>query len=376
MREALLQDAVLNDCGSILTVKDINFRYISFNNSFLNFLGENNQLNILNKTVYEIFDNCNAKLIERYSNQIIKTKKQTVYNIKFNNKIYKVNSYPVIREGKLNSILSSACDISKEENQKLKLIQKVRRLNSIIEKSKELDEQKEMFMATLTHDLKNPLQSQISALELLNKGAFGNLSDNQKDVLNMLIESSKFMKELLYSVLTVYKYDNGLVELHKTKFDLNETVNNCLSEIECLAKDKNIRLEYKNLTDDYFITADESHIRRVISNILNNAVNYAFKDTLISIIITQEKNNVSIKIKSISSKIPENIKEHIFDKYISGMNSDRKLGIGLGLYFCKKVIEAHQGKIYLNSNNIENEFIINLPIELNEIIKEKLSFRG
>lgn len=374
MRETLLYDALMQDCKSILTLKDVNLKYIWFNNSFLEILKKNNQSEILNKTAFELFEKDIANIIEKHSERIIKTHKQQTYKIKINENTYKICLYPIIRDGKLKAVLSSAFNISKDEKIKYKLLEKLFNLKYTKEKEKKLDERKELFIATLTHDLKNPLQSQICTLELLKKGNFGSISDNQKEIIEMLLESSKFMKELLYSVLTVYKYDNGLVKLNKKSFDLNEIITACILETKCFAKDKNIRIEYKNFMEECIISADENHIRRVIGNILNNALNYAFKDTLISIIVAQERKNISIKIKSISTPISEELKEHIFDKYISGMNSDKKIGIGLGLYFCKKVIEAHKGKIYLNSNNIENEFIINLPIESETEIQEKLSF--
>ena len=374
MRETLLYDAIMQDCKCIFTLKDVNLKYIYFNNSFSELLCINNKSEILNKTIFEIFDKNIANAVEKHSAIIMETHKEQIYKIKIKDNIYKICSYPVIRDGKLKYIVSTAFNISKDEKIKIKLFEKVKNLKSTVVQEKNLDNQKELFIATLTHDLKNPLQSQICTLELLNKGSFGNINEKQKDVIDMLLESSKFMKELLYSVLTVYKYDNGLVELNKKMFDLNEIITNCISESECFAKDKNIRIEYKNFVEDCVISADENHIRRVIGNILNNALNYAFKDTLISIIVAQERKNISIKIKSISTPISEELKEHIFDKYISGMNSDKKLGIGLGLYFCKKVIEAHKGKIYLNSNNFENEFIINLPIKSETEIQEKISF--
>lgn len=248
---------------------------------------------------------------------------------------------------------------------------KIEQLKKIIEQNKKLEAQKELFIATLSHDLKTPLQSQISALKILLNEKIGILNEKQKEIVNMLLESSYFMREMLYSLLTVYKCDNGVVSLKKSYVNLHKLILKCISEIYYFALEKEIRIEYKNFAEDFDLYADENYIKRVISNILNNAVNYAFKGTLITIIIMQEKESIKIKIKSISSPIPEDLKEHIFDKYMAGMNQERKLGIGLGLYFCKKVVEAHNGEIYLNANNMENEFIIRMP-EQNSLAPNKM----
>ena len=77
---------------------------------------------------------------------------------------------------------------------------------------KHIESQKELFLATLTHDLKTPLQAQIKSLELLSNGNFGMINKSQKEIVDMIIESSVFMREMLYSVLLTYKYENVLAK--------------------------------------------------------------------------------------------------------------------------------------------------------------------
>ena len=81
---------------------------------------------------------------------------------------------------------------------------------------------KNLFLATLSHDLKNPLQAQISTLELFNKGAFGELNNTQKEILEMMLESSKYMRTMLYSLLKTCKENNGIIYLEKKYFDIKK----------------------------------------------------------------------------------------------------------------------------------------------------------
>lgn len=231
--------------------------------------------------------------------------------------------------------------------------------NTDLEKNLEL--QKELFLATLTHDLKTPLQAQIRSLELISAGTFGKVNKSQKDILDMVIESSVFMREMLYSVLSTYKYENGLAKLNKKRFDIDCLLRVCLKEIFHLAEEKNIKIEYQNLAVNNYIFADEGQIRRVFSNVLNNTINYAYKNTKIFVCFQEYKECIKFKVKNTSAPIPEDIKNHIFDKYVSGDNLNSRRGIGLGLYFCQKVIEAHNGKITLNGNDTINEYVIELP---------------
>ena len=74
--------------------------------------------------------------------------------------------------------------------------------------AQDLEKQRDIFISTLTHDLKNPLQAQISSMELLNSGMFGKLNSEQQEMLNLTIESAKYMREMLCTIFTTYKYEN------------------------------------------------------------------------------------------------------------------------------------------------------------------------
>ncbi|MCD7780415.1 MAG: ATP-binding protein [Candidatus Gastranaerophilales bacterium] len=243
-----------------------------------------------------------------------------------------------------------------------------------IDAQKQLELQKELFLATLTHDLKTPLQAQISSLELISGGRAGVLNDAQKEILDMIIESSNFMKEMLYSILSVYKYENGMMKLYKEYFNIENLIKKCSKEAFHLAQEKKIEIKYNEYVKNKMIYADKNQIRRVLVNVLNNAVNYAYKNTKIYIDLCEDEEYLIVKIKNASSKIPLAVSEHIFDKYVSGLDMDKRRGIGLGLYFCKKVTDAHAGKIYLNGYENNNEFVIELPKGKVETAENTLKF--
>lgn len=229
-----------------------------------------------------------------------------------------------------------------------------------IDKEKQLEKQRDLFLATLSHDLKNPLQAQISSLELLFKGSFGELNDSQREILGMIIESSKYMKNMLYTLLRTSKDNNGVIQLSRNWFSLNDLTTKCVKEIKDLGAAKNIRI-ILNLKKDKKIYADEVQIRRVIGNMLNNGINYAFENTDVNVEVGYEKNSFVIKISNHSPEISDNLEPHIFDKYVCGNPLENSNGIGLGLYFCKKILEAHEGKIKLERDGTLNTFIVNIP---------------
>lgn len=221
--------------------------------------------------------------------------------------------------------------------------------------------QKELFFATLAHDLKNPVQAQLLSLKMLADGSFGKLNSKQTEMLNILLESANYMHDMLQAILNSYKFDNGEIFLSKSKFIAEELMQNCINEVKSFAKSKNIKIKLKVQSSATEIFADIIQIRRVISNLLNNSLKYSFKDSELILSIMNNKNNIIFSFENNSPEIPAEIKDHIFEKYISGTQS----GIGLGLYFSKRVVDAHDGKIYLEADGTRNKFVFEIPINNN-----------
>ena len=200
-------------------------------------------------------------------------------------------------------------------------------------------------------------------MELLAKGYFKELNSEQKEMLETIIESANYMKEMLYTLINTYKYDNGNIILKKSKTDLSKLIRTCIKEHSMLAKENGITISYASLLNEEnkYIIIDERQIRRVITNLLNNGINYAFKNTAFKIETYKQDDKIIIKLTNSGPPIDEETKEHLFEKYISGSNKYQKIGFGLGMYLSKKVIEAHEGEIYYEEQDSINSFVIILP---------------
>lgn len=240
------------------------------------------------------------------------------------------------------------------------------RSESSITNADSLEAQKDLFLATLVHDLKNPIQAQHISLKMLLDGILGDLKSEQKEIINMILESNNYMQDMLYSILGVYKFENGIISLDKKWFDAADLVEICLNEVKCWTGDKNIRV-IVDFDEDTRIFSDFIQLRRVISNLLNNAIKYSFQDSSLKISIKNNNNSrLLFCFENSSPEIPREIKENMFEKFVSGAKNFKISGVGLGLYYCKKVIEAHGGMIYLDGNGTCNKFIFEVPIYLKE----------
>ena len=237
-----------------------------------------------------------------------------------------------------------------------------------ISAQKEVEKQKETFIATLTHDLKTPIRAEMRSLELLLKGSFGELTSDQKEIINEILLSSKFMSGMVNTLLAGYKYDNGKVDIHKDKVDLNEIIKLCNSELKYLVQEKNQNLTFEHQNQNQIIYADYVEIKRLVTNLLSNALNYTSEGGTITII--SEIENAGIENKYVKVSVIDNGRgisqsqiPHLFDKYTSYSKKFRQVGTGLGLYVAKQILEAHDGHITVKSEEGKgSEFTFYLPL--------------
>lgn len=212
-----------------------------------------------------------------------------------------------------------------------------------------LQAQRETFVASLSHDLKNPTLAQIRALELLLKGNFGNIQPKQKEILEMVLDSCKYMNAMLASLLSTYRSEKGAIVLKYENISLMELAAECVEEMIYMAKDKNVQIALQNNNTSSNICADKIQIKRVIMNLLSNGIKYAFKNSCINITIFNEQNYTCFQFENNSPFIPEDKQKSIFAQYVSFAGVHKELGIGLGLYASKKIIKAHDGEIFVKS---------------------------
>ena len=136
-----------------------------------------------------------------------------------------------------------------------------------------LIKQKELFIETLIHDLKTPLQAQITGLKLLKKDKKSVLTNNQIELIDIILESAEFMKEMLFSVLDIYKLENGVIKLNYELLNIDKLIQICVNELNSEAISKNVRIKYINSLQNPFVYVDKTLFRRVITNMLNNGIN-------------------------------------------------------------------------------------------------------
>ena len=231
---------------------------------------------------------------------------------------------------------------------------------------KEIDSLKEDFVATLTHDLKVPIIAEANMLEFFLQEKFGTLNDKQKEALENMKASNKELLDLVQIVLETYRLKEDEIDLNLEKISVKKFLNIVADEMTYIAQKTNNKIVVI-VPEDYDIKIDFLHFKRVLKNLVNNAILYGKSNTDIEIIakIVNEKSQIIVKDygKGISA---EDI-EKIFNKYFSASKKFRKIGTGLGLYLSKKIVEAHGGKLGVESQEGEyTKFYIDMELSTKE----------
>lgn len=215
---------------------------------------------------------------------------------------------------------------------------------------KETEKLRDDFIATLTHDMRTPLLAAIQTLKFFLEGAIGELDDKQKVILSTMLQSNEDLLGLVNALLEVYRFESGKLTLCKTAFSVKDLVEQCYSELKPLAEKKNIDFSVIfELEDNLHILADRAEIKRVITNLCGNALNYTNKNGIVKVLAKAQCGDFIFSVTDNGNGIPQSDIPNLFKRFSQGTARKRSTGTGLGLYLSRQIIEAHNGKIWVDS---------------------------
>jgi len=223
---------------------------------------------------------------------------------------------------------------------------------------KETERLRDDFIATLTHDLRTPLTAAIKTLNFFLDGSLGQISEQQREMLTVMTKSNEDLLGLVNALLEVYRFESGKLNLCKTVFDVNSLLRQCYEELSPLAQSKNINFNiHTDFKEELLIDADRAEIKRVIMNLCGNALNYTNKDGTIDVFIKLQNGDLIFSVADNGNGIPKEDIPNLFKRFSQGTIKKRSTGTGLGLYLSRQIVEAHGGKIWVESKvNKGSEF--------------------
>lgn len=243
-----------------------------------------------------------------------------------------------------------------------------------IDSEKRLQEQRETYIATLSHDLKTPAIAQVRALELLLSGQLGEFNESQKELLHLTLDSCNYLYDMVYTILSTCKFENGEISLNYSSVDFVKLTEECIKECLTLSKTNNTTIVFEPVGKSCMAMADKTEIKRAIVNFLSNGINYANTDTVVKVSVSMHDEQVELRIQNSSPYIDSDTMNRIFRKYVTHSEKFNKVGVGLGLYLSKKIVEAHNGEIIAESTKDNtNTFGFIIPVSVKSLPIKRLT---
>jgi signal transduction histidine kinase len=225
---------------------------------------------------------------------------------------------------------------------------------------KEVDRVRNEVINTVSHDLRSPLTSVIGYTELITRS--GELNDNQKEFLKRIQESVEHITTLINDLLELGSIEAGL-DTRRELVQLDVLFQYSLDMLQGQIKSKRIKVQTEISESLPALQANPVRLRQVLDNVVGNAIKYSNKNGEVKVSIKAEGDQVILEVTDDGPGIPIIDQAHIFDKFYRGQNLDNQQGSGLGLAIVKSIVDAHQGRIWVESTVGQgSSFFIVLPV--------------
>jgi signal transduction histidine kinase len=254
------------------------------------------------------------------------------------------------------------------------------RLKHSVDERDQITRQREDFVSRLTHDLRTPLVAADRMLNLFLQGALGEMTPQMREAMVTMVRSNQNLLTMVNTLLEVYRYEAGRKTLIFAPVDLTQIVREVIEELSPLANEKGLQLhgefpgEDGRLPDKVVVQGDRLELRRVVTNLVGNAIK--FTDTgLVTVrlfsmpasgIIVQNRAQhlVVLQVEDTGPGIAPEDQAVLFESFRQG--SHKRAGSGLGLHLSRRIVEAHRGRIDVQSKSGQGSlFTVRLPASEN-----------
>lgn len=236
----------------------------------------------------------------------------------------------------------------------------------------ELEKVKSDFFSKIAHEFKTPLSLVIAPLEEM-------LEQPKNDIdytkLALATKNAHQVSHLINQLLDVAKLEEKRMPLIKSYGDIVIFIEEIVENYKVLATERGVDIEFKTTIDEFFLKFDSDKIKKVIENILSNAIKYTQPNSTVKVNMETDDKHLIIRIKDQGAGLSQEEIKSIFDKFYRTKSSEesKSAGTGLGLSLAKDLIELHGGEISVSSKIGEGScFSIFIPIESkDELVLEK-----
>jgi signal transduction histidine kinase len=224
---------------------------------------------------------------------------------------------------------------------------------------------KENFLAVISHDLRTPITAINGSLDLIRNGHTGEISDTTKQYVEIAINNSRRLINLINDLLDLQKFESGHMTYEIKNELLTPLVENSIKANQSYLEMFTTRCRLQVGDDNLWVHVDDSRFDQAFSNLLSNAIKYGAKDDEIIISIDRVNKYARVSITDHGEGIPESRHEQVFQRYaqFGDAKSKHVSSTGLGLSIVKNIIEQQGGKVGFKSEEGKGStFYIDLPV--------------
>lgn len=296
---------------------------------------------------------------------------------------YELEHRVIYPSGDIHNLLVIGDVVRNDKNENVKIagtiqdITERKKAEEMLHKAKEAAEvasqAKSNFLASMSHELRTPLNAIIGFSELLQEKYFGALSEKQEEYVKDILESGKYLLDLISDLLDLSKIESGKMKLELSMVNLKELLEKSLVIIKGRALKHKISLDlrFQKDVESLEITADDRRLKQIIFNLLSNAVKFTPDEGAIAVEAKREGKELIIIVSDTGIGIAQEALEKIFEEFyrVSSGENDIPAGTGLGLSITKRLVEMHGGRIWAESE-VEKGTAVHFTIPLKSKGKE------
>lgn len=215
-----------------------------------------------------------------------------------------------------------------------------------------LDALKDEFLANISHELRSPLQGIIGLSETLIGGALGPLDQQAMNNLHLIISNARRLGSLVNDILDFSKLRNFDIVLQRTAVDIHAVVSLVVSILQPIINRKSLKVQNRIRTKSEYVDGDPDRLQQILMNLIDNAIKFTDRGKITISVDKQSSNDrVVIVVADTGIGIPADKKERIFEEFeqVDGSTTRSHSGTGLGLAITKKLVELHDGEIWVES---------------------------
>lgn len=220
------------------------------------------------------------------------------------------------------------------------------------------------LMYALAHDLRTPLTAANITLHQALEGAYGDLPANYREIVQQSIVSNAELTTLAETLLSLARYETGEQSQRRDPVDMSELCRMVAESVRPLCQFRRITLTCNSPEESLIVDGDGTELRRALTNLAANAVNWTPKGGNVSIEAYGAGSVVVIRVDDDGYGVPDDLREHMFERFVGRVRSNA--GTGLGLYIVRRIVEAHSGSVsYEPRSPRGSSFTVTLPLAQN-----------